>query len=128
MRIIADQGTSGGAITISVVADDENKGICWAATANKNCSIPITAGMRIQIMPTHRCGLLVANNAFYIAMPRLPDQAPFPTHAEYDSDTGVSLRMAYGALLGQNLQRLVHDCIWTSTLVPTYSQRILFPA
>ena len=127
IRIIADAGTSGGSITITLVADDESKGLCWASTANQNCSVPIVAGMRIQVMPTHRCGLMVSDNALFLAMPRLPDQNPFITHAEYDTDTGVSLRLAYGSLLGQNKQRLVHDCIWASTLIPTYSQRILFP-
>lgn len=128
MRVIADADTSGsGEIVISIVADDESKGICWAGNANQNCNLPLVAGMRIKMMPTHRCGLLVSGGAFYLAMPKLPSQDPYASHAEYDERTGVSLRLAYGSLLGLNVQRLIHDCIWSSTLIPSYSMRVLFP-
>jgi hypothetical protein len=129
MRIASDANTDvSGNITITIIADDENKGLCWqAGNPNQNCDISLEAGMRIQIYPTHRCGILVSGNAFYLAMPRLPDQSPYDSHAEYDESTGVSMRVAAGSLLGLNKTRVIHDCIYACTLVPSYSMRILFP-
>jgi hypothetical protein len=71
--------------------------------------------------------LIVGGSALYLAMPRLPEEVPFPTAAEYDKETGVSMRMYFGSLFGQNQRGMVHDAIWASTLVPEYCMRILFP-
>ncbi len=83
--------------------------------------------MTATVMPSHRRGLIVGGNALYLAMPRLPDEAPFPTVNDADPDTGVSLRIYYGSLFGQNQRGIVHDIIWGSTAVPEYCMAILFP-
>jgi hypothetical protein len=127
VRFKSDAASVSTAITVSVICDDEQKGICWAAGANRNCDMPIVAGMKIQVMKSHKCGLLVSNKALYIAMPRLPAQSPFDSHSESDPETGVAMRLAYATIPGQNFQRVIHDCIWASTLVPSYAKRILFP-
>jgi hypothetical protein len=93
----------------------------------QNINANIVAGMQAKALPSHKCSLVIGGDAFYIAMPRLPDQYPFPTAAEYDPDTGVSLRMTYGSLFGQNQMGMIHDATWGSVLVPEYSMRIAFP-
>lgn len=93
----------------------------------QNINATIIAGMQAKALPNHKCGLVIGGDALYIAMPRLPDQYPFPTAAEYDPDTGVSLRMTYGSLFGQNQMGMIHDSTWGSVLVPEYSMRIAFP-
>lgn len=88
----------------------------------------IVAGMKIQILPNHKCGLVLGGDAFYLAMPRLPDQSPFYTAAEPDESTGISLRLTQGSQFGQNLTGWIYDAVWGSVLVPEYSMRIAFPA
>jgi hypothetical protein len=95
--------------------------------AGQNINSNIVAGMQFKALPSHRCGLVIGGDAFYLAMPRLPDQYPFPTAAEYDPASGVSMRMTYGSLFGQNQMGLIHDCTWGSVLVPEYCMRIAFP-
>ena len=94
---------------------------------SQNINNNIVAGMQVKALPSHKCGLVIGGDALYIAMPRLPDQYPFPTAAEYDPDTGVSMRMTYGSLFGQNQMGMIHDSTWGSVLVPEYSMRIAFP-
>jgi hypothetical protein len=60
-------------------------------------------------------------------MPMLPEEVPFPTGNETDPDTGVSLRMYYGSLFGQNQRGMIHDAIWGKRLVPDYSMSVIFP-
>jgi|SRR5579859_96797 hypothetical protein len=93
----------------------------------QNINNNIVAGMQVKALPSHRCGLVIGGDALYIAMPKLPDQYPFPTAAEYDPDSGVSMRMTYGSLFGQNQMGMIHDATWGSVLVPEYSMRIAFP-
>lgn len=93
----------------------------------QNINNNIVAGMQAMALPSHKCGLVIGGDAFYLAMPRLPDQYPYPTAAEYDPDTGISMRMTYGSLFGQNQMGLIHDATWGSVVVPEYSMRIAFP-
>lgn len=123
-RAIADSGSNaGGVVTISLTPP-----LVWAAgNPNQNLNNAIAAGMQVKALPTHRAGLIVGGDALFLAMPRLPDQAPFPTANESDPDTGVSLRLTYGTLFGQNQFGWIHDIAWGSSLVPEYSMRIAFP-
>lgn len=95
--------------------------------ATQNLNNALAAGMKIQVLPTHRAGLVVGGNAFYLAMPKLPTQDPYASSSEYDKNTGVSMRMTYGSLFGQNQMGMIHDVIWGSVLVPEYSMRIIIP-
>jgi hypothetical protein len=95
--------------------------------SGQNINNNIVAGMQLSVLPSHRCGLVLGGDAFFLAMPRLPDQYPFPTASEYDPDTGVSLRMTYGSLFGQNQMGMIHDSTWGSVIVPEYAMRIAFP-
>lgn len=99
----------------------------WAGGANVNLNNAIAAGMQVTALPSHRAGLIVGGDAFFVAMPRLPDQSPFYTANEYDKETGVSMRMTYGSTLGQNQTGTVYDCTWGSIVVPEYSMRIAIP-
>lgn len=94
---------------------------------NQNINNQIAAGMQVKALPSHRAGLICSDDPLFLAMPQLPDQAPYATGNEYDPDTGVSIRQYYGSLFGMNQQAMVHDCIWGSTLVPDNSLAIIFP-
>jgi hypothetical protein len=83
--------------------------------------------MKIVVLPSHRAGAIVGGNALFLAMPMLPEEVPFPTANKTDPDSGVSMRMYYGSLFGQNQRGFVHDAIWGSTLVDEYSMRLVFP-
>lgn len=123
-RATANAAANGaGDVTISVLP-----ALVWASgNANQNLNNALAAGMQVKALPSHRCGLIVGGDALFLAMPRLPDQAPFPTANESDPDTGVSLRLTYGTLFGQNQFGWIHDIAWGSSLVPEYSMRIAFP-
>ncbi len=114
--------SSGGNVVINIFP-----ALSWIAGANQNLTSPLAAGMQVKALPTHRCGLVVGGRAFFLSMPRLPDQYPFPTANEYDENTAVSMRMTYGSLFGQNQMGLIHDVTWGSVVVPEYSMRIAIP-
>ncbi|MGB8806432.1 MAG: hypothetical protein WCC83_01105 [Candidatus Rickettsiella isopodorum] len=123
-RVIKDAASDDkGNVTINIfpalVAD--------SSTAHQNITTNIVKGMQIKALPNHRAGLIVGGNALYVGMPRLPEEVPYPTANQSDADTGVSLRMYYGSLFGQNQRGFVHDVIWGSTLVDEYAMRIVFP-
>ncbi len=122
VRATADAASAGGTVVINITPTLQS-----TAGGTQNINANIVAGMQVKILPSHKCGLVIGGDAFYLAMPRLPDQYPFPTAAEYDPDTGVSMRMTYGSLFGQNQMGMIHDSTWGSVLVPEYSMRIAFP-
>jgi hypothetical protein len=123
-RATADAASDGGG---NVVVNIAPALVSTNGSANQNITSNIVAGMQVKVVPSHRAGLVVGGRALFLAMPRLPEETPFPTAADHDPDTGVSLRYYYGSLFGQNQRGFVHDCIWGSTLVPEYSMRICFP-
>jgi hypothetical protein len=99
----------------------------WAGGQNQNLNNPIAAGMQILTFPSHRCGGILGGEAFYLAMPQLPEQSPYDTANEYDEDTGCSLRLTYGSLFGQNQTGMIYDEVHGSVLVPEYSMRYMIP-
>jgi hypothetical protein len=122
VRATADAASSAGSVTINIFP-----ALNWAGGANQNLNNALVAGMQAKLTPSHRCGLIVGGDAFYIAMPQLPSQAPFDTANEYDEETGVSLRLTYGSVFGQNQMGLINDCTWGSVCVPEYSMRFVIP-
>lgn len=123
MRATADAAsTGGGQVTISIIP-----ALNWAGGANQNLNHALAAGMQVTVVPSHRAGLIIGGDAFYIAMPQLPTQDPFPTANEYDSETGVSLRLTYGSVFGQNQMGMIYDSTWGSVCVPEYAMRFIIP-
>ena len=122
-RATADAAsTAGSEVTVSVYpALQANAG------RNQNINRAITAGMQVSVLPTHRAGMITSGNPLFLGMPRLPEEVPFPTASKTDPDTGVSMRMYYGSLFGQDQRGMIHDCIWGSTVVPEYSMALIFP-
>lgn len=122
-RATADAAsTAGSQVTVSIYpALQANPG------KDQNITRAITAGMQCTVLPTHRCGVIMAGNPLYLAMPRLPDEAPFPTARSTDPTTGCSLRTYFGSQFGQNSRGMVHDVIWGKTLVPEYAMKIALP-
>jgi len=122
MRATADAASSGGSVTISITP-----ALNWAGGQNQNLNQALQAGMQVTILPSHKAGLVVGGDAFYIAMPQLPDQRPFDTANEYDPETGVSLRMTYGSILGANQKGIIYDETHGSQCVPIYCMRVIVP-
>ena len=94
---------------------------------NQNINTPIVAGMQVTVLPNHRCGLIMAGNPLFLAMPKLPEEVPYPTSVQQDPDSGASIRQYYGSLFGQNQRGMVHDIIWGKTLVDEYSMMVALP-
>ncbi len=99
----------------------------WAGGQNQNLNNPIATGMQILGIPSHRAGGILGGDAFYLAMPQLPEQRPYDTANEYDEDTGVSMRLTYGSLFGQNETGMIYDETHGSVIVPEYSMRYVIP-
>lgn len=113
---------SGGNITINITPPLQ------ATSGNtQNLNTPIQIGMQFTALPSHRAGMINSGNSLFLGMPMLPEEVPFPTGNEVDPDTGVSLRMYYGSLFGQNQRGMIHDAIWGKTQVPEYSMSVIFP-
>ena len=111
-----------GVVTINITP-----ALNWAGGENQNLNQPIQAGMQILGLPSHRCGGILGGDAFYLAMPQLPEQSPYDTANEYDDDTGCSLRLTYGSLFGQNQTGMIYDETHGSVIVPEYSMRYIIP-
>jgi len=124
LRITTDAAADGtGNVVLSVSpAINSTEG-----DKNQNVNTPVTAGMQLKALPNHRRGLLCGDNAFYLAMPRLPEEVPFPTANAADEDTGVSIRSYYGSDFAKNKRGFVKDCIWGKRIVPERSMALIFP-
>lgn len=122
-RAIADAASNGGGqVTINLAWP-----LNWAGGQNLNLNQPLQPGMQITVLPSHKAGVVVGGDAFYIAMPQLPDQRPFDTANEYDPETAVSLRMTYGSVLGANQKGIIYDETHGSLMVKQYCMRIIVP-
>jgi hypothetical protein len=122
-RATANAASTGGSqVTVAIYPP-----LQAAMTNDQNLNVQIQPGMQVLALPSHREGLIMSGDAGFLAMPRLPDEVPFPTSAMTDPDTGVSMRQYYGSLFGQNQRGMIHDVIWGSTLVPEYGLSLVFP-
>ncbi len=120
-RVTADAASSGGNVTVDVYPP-----LKASAGNTRNLNFEIAAGMQVTFLPSHRAGVITAGNPLFLGMPMLPEEVPFPTGNEVDPDTGVSLRMYYGSLFGQNQRGMIHDAIWGKKLVSEYSMSVIF--
>lgn len=126
-RAIADAATDGGgAITVQIQTIN-GVGLVWAQNQNQNINNTIQAGMTVSVLPSHQAGWMDAGDAFYLAMPKLPNQSPFETVYFKDKDSGASLRHYWGVQFGMDNRAYVRDSTWGSTLVPEDSMRLIFP-
>ena len=121
-RATANAASSAGNVTVDVYPPLK------ASQGNtRNLNFEIAAGMQVTALPSHRAGMITAGNPLFLGMPMLPEEVPFPTGNEVDPDTGVSLRMYYGSLFGQNQRGMIHDAIWGKKAVPEYVMSVVFP-
>lgn len=122
-KATADAASTGGSqVEVSIYPP-----LQAAAGREQNINTEIVAGMQCTVLPNHRCGLIYSNNPFFVAMPPLPDEVPFPTGVAVDEDTGISMRQYYGCKYGENRRGMAHDAIWGKTLVDEYAMMIAFP-
>lgn len=122
-RVIADAGSNAsGVVTIDLAWP-----LNWAGGQAQNLNQALQPGMQVTFLPSHKAGMVVGGDAFYIAMPQLPDQRPFDTANEYDPETGVSLRMTYGSILGANQKGIIYDETHGSLAVKQYCMRVIVP-
>ena len=125
-RAIANAGTVGGSVTVQLQTIN-SVGLVWAQNQNQNINNTIVAGMTVTPVPSHRAGILMSGDQFYLAMPRLPDESPFTTVNMTDPDSGASIRHYYGSQFGLNNRAYVRDAIWGSTMVSENCLRYIFP-
>ena len=114
--------TAGSQVTVNIYPS-----LQAAAGNTQNITTPIVAGMQVSVLPTHRCGLIMSGNPLFLAMPKLPEEVPYPTSVSQDPDSGASIRQYYGSLFGQNQRGMVHDIIWGKTLVDEYAMMVALP-
>ncbi len=114
--------TAGSQVTVDIYPP-----LKASAGKNQNINTAIVAGMQVTVLPDHRCGLIMSGNPLFLAMPRLPEEVPYPTSVQMDPDSGASIRQYYGSLFGQNQRGMVHDIIWGSTLVDEYAMMVALP-
>jgi len=122
MRATADAASSGGSVTITIDPPLQS-----TPGRNQNISTNIVAGMQVKIIPSHRRGLLLGGEAFYVGMPRLPMQTPYPTSTITDPESKVGMRMTYGAIPFRNQMGIVYDVIWAKKLISDYAMGMIYP-
>ena len=121
-RATANAAASGSQVTVSIYPPLQVN-----SDQNQNLNTAIVAGMQCTVLPNHRCGLIMAGNPLYLAMPKLPEEVPYPTSNSMDPDSGASIRQYYGSLFGQNQRGMVHDVIWGKTMVDEYTMMVALP-
>ncbi|CAK9253367.1 unnamed protein product [Sphagnum jensenii] len=126
-RAIADAATDSSGVVTVFFQTINSVGLVWAQNQNQNLNNTIVPGMQVSVLPSHRAGILMSGNQFYLAMPRLPDESPFTTSTMVDDATGASIRHYFGSQFGMNNRAYVRDCVWGSCLVPENSLRYIFP-
>ncbi len=114
--------TAGSQVTVDIYPP-----LKASAGKNQNITSEIVAGMQVTVLPDHRCGLIMSGNPLFLAMPKLPEEVPYPTSVAQDPDSGASIRQYYGSLFGQNQRGMVHDIIWGRTLVDEYALMVALP-
>lgn len=123
IRALVTAGSNGsGNVTVNVFPP-----LSSTIGPNQNLNQNIQPGMKMTFLPDHRCGLVVSGNALFLAMPKLPDETPYPTGTKTNAATGASLRLYYGSLFGKNTRGIINDAIWGSYAQPEYTMRIAFP-
>lgn len=122
-RALSNSGSNASGIVTINLAWPLN----WAGGQVLNLNQALQPGMQVSVVPSHKAGLVVGGDAFYIAMPQLPDQRPYDTGNEYDPETGVSVRMTYGSTFGANQKGIIYDETHGSLAVKQYCMRIVIP-
>jgi hypothetical protein len=99
-----------------------------AAGNTQNINHQIQVGMKVKVVNSRLSGLVVGGDAFYLAMPPLPDQQPFATANEVDPVTNLSIRMTYGSKgPGTNFMGFVFDGLLGAKLISEYGMEICIP-
>lgn len=123
VRATANAAANGsGNVTINITP-----ALNWAGGANVNLNHALEAGMQVTVLPSHKAGLILGGDAMFIAMPQLPNERPYDTANEVDPETGVSIRLSYGSIFGQNQTGFINSAFWGSVIVPEYSMRVIVP-
>jgi hypothetical protein len=123
VRVTANAASTGGSqVTASIYP-----ALVYVQGSNQNIASDITAGLLANVANSHKVGWVIGGDSFFLAMPRLPEEVPYPTANQVDEDTGVSIRMYYGSLFGQNQRGMIYDCLHGSTAVDEYGMRMAFP-
>lgn len=121
LRATANAVSSGGNVTVSVYP-----ALQYTPGRNQNLSTNIAAGMQFKFLPSHRRGAIIGGKAFYVGMPRLPKQTPYPTSSIMDSVSKVGMRMTYGAIPFRNEMGIVYDVIYGKRLIDEYAMGLIF--
>lgn len=122
-RATADASSDGsGNITINVAPILKS-----TPGKNQNMTTNIVAGQTFYAYASHTAGLITFGDAYFMAMPQLPDESPYTTSHVVDKDTGASARIYTGSAFGQNQRGIVHDMLAGFSLAPEYSMRLMFP-
>lgn len=69
----------------------------------------------------------MSGSPMYLAMPPLPDKAPYMTAIAIDKESGASLRTYRGSTFDTNQTATVTQALWGKTLARDYAMRIPYP-
>lgn len=124
-RAVTNVGSDGaGEVVVTV-----NPAMIYDPT-NTNANRNLTAtliGVKVRVLPSHKCGVIISGNPFYLAMPALPEKLPYYTANQYDSVNGTSIRLVYGSQYEGDTYGFIYDAIWGKKLVADYAMRLIFP-
>lgn len=94
---------------------------------NKNIPFNVTAGMKLTVADSHKCGFIIGGDALYVAIPRMPNPVPYPQATSTDPQTGVSIQSYYGTLPFKPVRGYAQQMIWGKDGVPDYWMKLAFP-
>ena len=128
-RAIADAASNGGGqVTVNIYPALSVNALGNFAQDTEWMDKNVVAGMKALVPPSHRVGVILSDNCFFMAMPLLPPQPPFDTSSSVmDDTTGASLRLTIGSQYGGNLYGWIYDAVWDALMVPEYCYAILLP-
>ncbi len=118
----ADAAAVGGEVTVNI-----DPPLQAASGVTQNITDAIVAGMTVEVADSHVFGAVTQGDSLFLAMPRLPDQTPFPSSSTVDEKTGMSVRFSHGATFAQNVYGYTFDGIYGTQLNGENAMGILFP-
>lgn len=103
-----------------------------------NITAKIVAGMQVQIMPSHRVGLVMSGQPIYIAAPKIPTTANLfvqqGVNINYnmsansmDQETGVSILLQAGTRFPSTTMEWFATMQYGVTAIPEQMMRVLLP-
>lgn len=126
MCAASDAASTSGTVTVTLTHP-----LCSVSgLAQNNINAAIEAGMQVNVMPSHKVGLIMSGNPLYLAMPAANtwiDASPFAQSSVIDEETGISVTLYQGWDINRATRITSMPIIYGAQIEPLNAMVILIP-